>query len=309
MILSVMLSALIGCDTPAESYRTGIDPETPLPEAIAACSRAAEPDECVSVAVRNHPQEAGLDHCRRIASARWRAECHFSLAEPLAGRGDRWGALMACGEAGNFYDECLYHAWTFDLQTVVLKADPPGLFSGGARTAAQMASAVSRARPLIAFWSSIGTARSRDGQPMEELLWADLWYSVWWYGVYPGIVRLTDCALLPDPEDRRRCEGGTRMYVTRLVAEPLLSAQTSPVRDRLCRGGGEALAAVHPDQWSPDLQPAALEGLALGCGGTRTWTPVFRPRNDGAPLPSPGVLPPGTPPPGTPGSPPGAPPG
>lgn len=275
---------LLSCSDPHLAYRTGINPETPLEEALSACASAdTEADECTATAIRNHaealstPENSAraVEICDTIPEDRWRAECHFSLAEPLAKTGDRWGALRACGQAGTYYDECLYHAWTFELQRT-------------AEGLTQAVDGIAAAKEVIAWWSHIGTVAAADGADVETLLWRD-----WWYFAHTRAkpARLSTCDALPPP-DQARCVDGTEGYVLRTIAEWLIRPETpAPQKDRLCRSGASALGDFFPKAWEaePRLDQAAEEGIRFGCSANaqakRPWNPVFRPRSIGGSLP------------------------
>jgi hypothetical protein len=258
-----MLALILACTDAKLAYRTGIAADTPWLDSLKACGKAGEnADECTATAVRNHPTEATASACIPIASARWQAECRFSLAEALAKKGDRWGALSACGQAGRYYDECLYHAWTFELQA-------------HAENLQQAWRGVEGVRESIAWWSGIETV-SPDP---TELLWQD-----WWYFAHTRNkpARLSGCSQLINPDDLRRCMDGTRNYVFRSVAE---GVARSPQKDRVCRGGPQEALRLFPDAWEADplLDAALQEGLTLGCEGLkqRPWNPIFGPRRHG----------------------------
>lgn len=312
-----MLAALIllACGpSPTEALRAALAGDLPLEESLALCDQAGDAaEECVATVVRGRA-DAPIERCARLSSDRWRSECAFGIAEARAKAGDRWGALAGCGAAGAYYHECLYHAWTFELQLAAegLKAttDHAGAVGG-----------IERARPIVAFWSAIETV----GPDAEELLWAD-----WWYFAHarnkPAV--LAACAALPDAVDRRRCEDGTRTYVRRSVVETLIRASTSAeTKDRLCRGAPEDAKAFFGELYVPDpsLDAELVAGVAAGCAPgkvERPWNPVFKTRTpgapgaDGVPLPEgaptpdgvptpippapPGTAPPGTPPPAPP---------
>lgn len=258
------LILLLACAVdPREAYRRGIAPETPLLEALESCELAGESaDECLASAVGNHSREATAEQCEGIVVERWRAECYFALGEAASFTGDRWGALAGCGQAGRYYDECLYHAWTFELQRA----------ADGSKEAVD---GIEKARPVVAFWSQIETV---SPNPLE-LLWAD-----WWF-VAHGLAkpaRLSSCERLP-PADQPRCQSGTQTYVRRTVAERLFRPDLpADVRDRICRGDVESLRSTFPNAWVPDplLDSAALEGRDIGCSNqpSRPWNPSFHPR-------------------------------
>ncbi len=235
-----------------------------MADALAACDRSAElAEECVATVVRAHP-DALVERCAALPSIRWRSECAFGIAEARAKEGDRWGALVGCGAAGAYYNECLYHAWTFELQ---LHAEGLGRAVDG----------IEAARPIVAFWAQIETI----GPGAEDLLWSD-----WWYFAHMRNrpASLASCATLPDPTDRGRCEAGTRTYVRRNVVETLLRPSTGATeKDRLCRGdSADALAVLgeiylpHPEL-DAELDTARAAGCATG-RVERPWNPVFRAR-------------------------------
>ena len=250
--------------TPAEAYRLALAGELPLPDALALCGRAGEDtDECVATVVRGHA-EAPIEQCFGLSSERWRSECAFGIAEARAKAGDRWGALTGCGAAGAYYHECLYHAWTFELQ---LAAE--GL-EGGA------VNGIDAARPIVAYWSQIGTV----GPDAEAVIWND-----WWYFAHqrnkPAV--LAACASLPSPDDARRCQDGTRAYVRRSVVELLLRPTTpTALRGRICRGSFEDARGLVGELYldDPALDAELAAGLAAGCAPSpeRPWNPVFRAR-------------------------------
>lgn len=259
------LLLLAGCErAPAEAMREALAEGTPLPRALRLCRAAGDiADECVTAVVRAHP-EAPEDTCRSLVSDRWRAECHFSVAEARAKDGDRWAALVACGQAGAYYDECLYHAWTFELQ---LAAEGLGRAVAG----------IEKARPIVAFWGQL-----QNIPDAEEQLWRD-----WWYFAHarnkPATIAW--CAELPDAVDRRRCVEGTLTFVRRSVVETLIRPGTPAAqRDRLCRGDADDARALLGELYAPDPRlDAELEaGKAAACSPTgpvaRPWNPVFRGR-------------------------------
>lgn len=262
-----MLAALILACAPSapEAYRLAIAGDLPLEEALDLCGHAGESaEECVATVVRGHV-DAPIEACTALTSERWRSECAFGIAESRAKAGDRWGALAGCGAAGAYYHECLYHAWTFELQ---LAAD--GL-TGGA------VGGIEVARPIVAFWSQIETV----GPDAEAVLWAD-----WWFFAHqrnkPAV--LAACAALPDAVDRERCESGTRTYVRRSVVELLLRPTTpADQKDRICRESPEGARALLGELYAPDpaLDAELAAALAAGCAPgkpERPWNPVFRAR-------------------------------
>ncbi len=211
--------------------------------------------------------DAPIERCAALRSERWRSECAFGIAEARAKAGDRWGALAGCGAAGAYYNECLYHAWTFELQVAAEALD------GGA------VNGIDKARPIITFWSAVETA----GPDAEALLWAD-----WWFFAHarnkPAVYAA--CAALSEP-DRARCESGTRTYVRRSVVELLIRPSTNPdAKDRICRGAIDEARAMMGELYvaDPVMDAELAAAVALGCAPgkvERPWNPVFRAR--GAP--------------------------
>ncbi|MDP2307861.1 MAG: hypothetical protein Q8P18_17680 [Pseudomonadota bacterium] len=266
---SALLAALPGCGglTPTEAFREALAGDIPLEDALTLCDQAGESaEECVATVVRGHA-DAPTARCAALQSERWRSECAFGIAEARATAGDRWGALTGCGAAGAYYNECLYHAWTFELQ---LSADGLGRAVAG----------IEKARPIIAYWSGIETI----GPGAEDHLWAD-----WWYFAHARNrpASLEACAVLPDETDRRRCEEGTRTYVRRSVVEALLRANTpASTKDRICRGTPQDVLALLGDLYLPDpsLDAEVVAAVASGCAPGRVdrpWNPVFGARGAG----------------------------
>lgn len=262
----MILLACAPAPTPAEAYRLALAAETPVEEALELCHTAAdEEEECIATVVRRHPDELAGE-CVTLRTARWRGECHFSVAEARAKEGDRWGALTECGAAGDFYNECLYHAWNYDLQQSSVNVG-------------RAVSGIEGGRAVIAFWSGIETI----GEDAEEQLWRD-----WWFFAHSRNkpANLGWCASLPDAEDQRRCVEGTRGFVERTVVETLIRSGTPPQqRDRICRGSTHDALAVLGELYVPDRSlDAVLEaGIRTACdaaGGRveRPWNPVFRAR-------------------------------
>ena len=257
--------------TPGVAYREAVDPATPLSVAVQRCGQSGHlADECLASLVRIH---ADADHddllavCERVIGARWLAECHFSLAEDRARAGDRWGALQGCGRAGRYYDECLYHAWTFELQQVADKVADP-------------IAELDAVRPVIAYWSQIETVANSP----ESLLWND-----WWYFALTRHkpARLSNCLKLVERADAERCEAGTRNFARRSVVESLIRSSTSPdTRERVCRSGD--LSALIGVAWEPEptLDAEGEAGRVAACAEGRVerpWNPIFHPRGRGDP--------------------------
>jgi hypothetical protein len=257
---------LLGCVTPDPdaAFREALAGDRALDDRLALCDDAGDSaEECVATVVRGHA-EAPLARCAALRAERWRSECAFGIAEARAKAGDRWGALAGCGAAGAYYNECLYHSWTFELQLAAEDVD-------------RAVTGLDRARPIITFWSQIETV----GPDAEELLWAD-----WWYFAHTRNrpASLAGCTTLPDPTDRRRCEAGTRAFVRRTVVETLLRPSTAAdTKDRLCRGTPADALPLLGDLYLPDpaLDAELAAGLAAGCAPgkiERPWNPVFHAR-------------------------------
>lgn len=280
----ILLLACAG-PSPAEAFRTAIAGDIALEDALVLCARAADDEEeCVATVVRGHA-DAPMAACQGLQSERWRSECAFGIAESRAKAGDRWGALEGCGLAGAYYDECLYHAWTFELQLAAEALD------GGA------VNNIGAARPIVSYWAEIATVGAADGTfDAEELLWAD-----WWFFALsrnrPAV--LAACSQLADATDRGRCEVGTRTYVRRTVTEALIRSGTpADTRDRICRGTVADALALLGDLYVPDpaLDLEVAAAVAAGCAGgkvERPWNPVFRARLGGVVPKSPGDQPSG----------------
>ena len=251
--MSVML--LVACARDAAARRDALA-SADLATALDACGGD---ESCRAAAVREHP-EATSAVCATLGDERWRAECHFAVAEHRARAGERQQALIACGQAGDYYNECLYHAWTFELQAA---AEGLGRAVDG----------VEKARPVVAYWSDVGTI----GDDAEGQIWRD-----WWYFAHARNkpATLAACAELPEARDRERCAEGTRMFVFRAVAEEIQRADTpAAVRDRACRGDAAGVLAVMGKLYTPDpeLDQQVEAGRALACGepGHRPWNPIF----------------------------------
>lgn len=252
--------------TAAEAMARALDPDASLDTALQWCAKAGESSgECSASIVRSRP-EATSEACAGIVEEKWHAECQFAAAEHRGKAGDRWGALIGCGQAGSFYNECLYHAWTFDLQAV--SNDLGSAVSG-----------VDAARPVIAFWSQIQTI----GPDAEDQLWRDWWYFA---NAHNKPADLAACGRLVDPTDQNRCINGTKAYVRRAVTEEVLRPGTSrELRDRLCRGDATIARTAMGTLYRPDADLDAEATLALteACGKTqatvsRPWNPIFRDR-------------------------------
>lgn len=310
--MRLLLLLACGGRTPdAELFLEALDASAPLELALSACGRMAEgADECVATVVRNHA-EADSTPCFDIGEERWRAECHFTVAERHIEAGDRWTALRECGLSGRFYDECLYHMWSREMQATAT----PKARSEAVTRAVDF---LEEGRLIVLFWSGIRSV----AQDPEQLLWDD-----WWYFAHTRNkpADLSACDTLPAVEDQARCTRGTLLFVERTVTESVIRPSFDPrALDRACRALGDpeapddrpiveripgniALGLYAPD---PRLDEAALRGLTNACvpDVARPWNPVFRPvlastHQGGAqaqPLPEGVSAPPTRPPPGLP---------
>lgn len=247
--------------TAAQSYSAALGGALPVAESFRMCTLAGEQAESCSAAVVRGRSDAVVADCEAIPSATWQAECFFSVAERHARAHERWAALRACGAAGSFYAECLYHAWTYELQATVQFGVSP-------------IRQLDRPVEAIRFWSSMQTVA---GDPAEQL-WSD-----WWYLALHGrVARLADCEGL-DSQARGRCVAGTTAFVGRSVADFLQHPGTDRrLKDRVCRGGMEQARAALPTlyEWDPVLDQVVLASRTLACAGTRTemqrpWNPIF----------------------------------
>lgn len=270
---------LWGCTAPPDAALLAEALGADHPEdALAACDRigsAATADECRASVVQAHPALDGAaadQACHANRDPRWRGECFFTLAErrivgAAATPEGRLPALRACGEAGPFYDECLYHLWTAELSAV-------------ARAAPTAPDAVEPARPIVAYWSSLETIA---GDPADQL-WGDLWFFAW---NEHRPADLGACAALP-PADAAVCRTHTRAFVLRAILGELLAPGAPPgVLDRTCRAG-----SVEPDRIAglfvahADLDAQVAEAARLACDAAqgkpvRRYNPVFQARDPG----------------------------
>ncbi len=261
MTLLLLLTAC--APSPAEAWTAAQTPGLPIAEAAALCrltgDRAAS---CTTEVIRNNPT-ARVEDCAEVVDPLWQAECAFAVAERHARKRERWAALAACGLAGRFYHECLYHAWTFEMQ---------GAVRGSGRANSELESG----RELVAYWGQLQTI----GGEASETLWGD-----WWYFALSRNkpASLDDCTRLPEA-DATRCQRGTLSFVERAVATSLRETRLNPRRkSRICRGGIEEVEATFPDLYLPSeaLREAALLGRARGCAEAqaidsgRPWNPLF----------------------------------
>lgn len=263
--MSGLIAALLFACAPSEAdaWKRALNPELALPEALALCrATGEEADACSTEVLRARPHSTSQD-CAAIQSAAWRAECAFAVADRHSKAGERWAALAACGEAGRYYQECLYHAWTYDMQLAV---------RGGGRAAEEL----ERGREVVAFWTQLQTI---GGDPADRM-WLD-----WWYFSLDANrpADLADCAALA-PQDARWCSAGTLQFVEREIAQTLKdNPGNAHRRSRVCRGGIADILASWPDLYRPAaaLDERALAGRDRGCADVegldegRPWNPIL----------------------------------
>lgn len=260
----MILAHLLSCaPSSADAWEAAHAPGLPLEEALRLCGAAGDrAAACSAEVVRGRP-EADVETCAGIPDGQWRAECAFAVAERHARSRQRWEALAACGLAGRYYHECLYHAWTYEMQSAV---------QGGRRANDELESG----RELVAFWGQLQTI----GGDAHDTLWGD-----WWYFALNRNqpASLEDCASLATA-DKSRCESGTLGFVERAVATSLRDSGTSlRRRSRACRGGIEELELSFPGLYlpEPELRERALLGRDRGCAppqaveSGRPWNPLF----------------------------------
>lgn len=254
---------LLACSGEADPvlFERAMDPTTPFGEAVASCrAMTAGAESCISEVVATR-DDADPAVCQELPGE-WRAECHFRVAERLGVSGDRYEALVECGLSGRYYDECLYHLWSRELQAL---SAPTG------DEVSQAVDHLDAARPVVAYWA--GTRNTQ--QQARELIWDDFWYFA---HSRNRPADLTACQALDDL-DRTRCERGTERFAQRLVAESLIRPSTEvSARSRACRSG------VVPG-WITDgawvaherMEQAARNGLDDACQDPphRPWNPVF----------------------------------
>ncbi|MDP6932328.1 MAG: hypothetical protein QGG40_05400, partial [Myxococcota bacterium] len=273
------LVPLVACGgSDAERFTSALSGDLPLDRAMDQCEVIDQQDladECRVTVSRRRPDDAT---CGRIETERWRGECWFQLAESLVASGERWTALEACGRAGTFYGECLYHLWSTEL-------------AQAAEGAGRAVLALPAGREVVEFWSGIETL----GNSAEEQLWGD-----WWFFALNANrpADLADCAGLPTESDRSGCEKGTRDFVLRSLLGTLMDPSTpADLVDRTCRSGKV------PDGWTeglfvsePSLDAQVELAAELACEvaegrAVRRWNPVFTTRRlrvgDGAPVVAP----------------------
>ena len=226
---------------------------------LRACAQIVDPQmaaECVAGVVRSDPS-APDDACAAIADPRWSGECWFTLAERRGAAGERQPALLGCAQAGPYYDECLFHLWTGELDVLAASSE-------------ELSAVLAAATPTIAFWSGAETV---DGD-VEVLLQDELVFR--WMRLHRP-VPAEACAADDDV-----CLRGQRMFLVRSLAEDLLRAGTAPGwRDRVCRA--RTLDSRQTDgliAGEVDWEPIIAEVLVIACDvdGRRPWNPIFRVR-------------------------------
>lgn len=253
---------LLGCSTPsvAEATTRALAPETPWQDAVTACAHTgAQRDACIAGAVRTHA-EAPDDACDDLTEARWRGECAFVLGERHAASGDRWKALAACAEARAFQGECLYHAWSFELQL-------------RARGHADAVDAWPALQDSIAFWSAQHTLQN---DALAQIV-GDAWFAA--HDENPP-ARLAACERLPNVVDRAACSAGTLAFVQRRVAEEAVSGRIPPrMLERACRdpdAGREVFGGFYVSD--PRMDAALDDAVRMVCDkdpSLHRWNPVF----------------------------------
>ncbi|MSQ01205.1 MAG: hypothetical protein EXR71_04825 [Myxococcales bacterium] len=259
-----MLSLWMACPaSEADAWQTATQSGLALPAALAACEDTGTRAGACAAEVLRGQHGATTADCAKIQSPTWRAECSFAVAERHARAHQRSQALVACGQAGRYYHECIYHAWTYDIQ---------GSIKGGGRAAAE----IDTGRALVAYWGQLQTV----GGDATRQIWLD-----WWFFTLNRNqpADLGDCDGLRDAEGVM-CRDGTLAFVERAVAttlgEPVLSARR---KSRVCRGSIEDVEAQFPNLYRADdtMRERALAGRARGCtpspvaGGGRPWNPIF----------------------------------
>ncbi len=262
-------------------YIRALDENTSDQQALDACqsiSHQKEAGECLASVVRQRESLAG-DACRLIQDPSWRQECHFLVAERLAASGRRWDALVSCGRAGRFLDECLYHVWTRELQELVkLDWNRQTDEDTDDRNAewARLPGLVRQASQVVDYFGQVETT----GPNQEERVWGDFWYFYWLHHRPPD---LRACTWLV-PRNRVRCQRDTALFVQRLVTDRLVAvSRDGDLLDRSCRAGQlppsllENLATDEP--LLVEAAETARERICTkGTDFIRPWNPMFQPR-------------------------------
>lgn len=257
-----MLALFLGCaPNAALAYQTALDGSLSVAEALSLCDRTGErAHECTAGVVRSRADTAASD-CDQINDDKWRSECFFSVAERLGIAQERWEALQTCGRAGEFYAECLFHVWTYELEASLLPDRHPNR-------------QISRPVATIRFWGNIQTIA---GQPAEQL-----WIEWWLLGMKGRTASHADCEVLGGA-DQQRCILGMTAHVARSVADFLLNTNPdSRATDRVCRGAMAEARAALPQlcDWGSSFEPALALAKQVACGASsaqmqRPWNPIF----------------------------------
>lgn len=263
--MPLIVGLMLACaPSAAVAYQTAMDGSRSVSESLSLCEQTGEQmDECAAHLVRTR-SDANATDCEQINAEKWRAECFFSVAERHGLAKERWAALQTCGRAGEFYAECLFHVWTYELEATLLPDVHPNR-------------QVHRPLAAIRFWGNIQTIA---GQPSEQL-----WIEWWLLGMKGRTARHADCESLASV-DQGRCSIGMTAHVARSMAEFLQNAPAdSGATDRVCRGGlAEARAALPlVCDWSASFEPALELAKRVACGRTgtemqRPWNPIFMER-------------------------------
>ncbi len=259
-----MFSLWLACPaSEADAWQTATQGGLPLAAALDSCDATGTRAAACAAEVLRGQRGATVADCAGIQSSTWRAECSFAVAERHARAHQRAEALAACGQAGRYYHECIYHAWTYDIQ---------GSIKGGGRAASELETG----RSLVAYWGQLQTV----GGDATRQIWLD-----WWFFALNRNqpADLADCDALPEG-DQALCRDGTLAFAERAVATALGEASLSTRRkSRVCRGAIDDVEAQFPTLYRPDeaMRERALAGRSRGCapaaGPTtgRPWNPIF----------------------------------
>ncbi len=258
---------LAACGGPRETHRVlfvqAQEPDRTPEEATTLCSRielVEERDACLLELVRSRADLPGST-CQQLEGARPAADCWFLTAEHHAATGNRWDALEACGRAGPYLNECLYHAWTRELQAI-------------ARSTDALAQALDDAKDPLAYWGTLDSA----GPDQAQRVLGDFWY-FWWLHHPPADPAA--CAAIV-PERRDDCQAGTLLFVERSVDMALREHKRGDdLLDRSCRAGSvPAFVLDGRAVDEPAVREASTRALARLCEqgpeAARPWNPVFQ---------------------------------
>lgn len=268
---SLLVGACANLPDDRDLYVHALDASLTAERAVERCRAIRQEetgDECLAELARQR-EEVGDLPCGFIRSDSWRQECHFAVAEHRAARGDRWAALIDCGEAGAYMNECLYHVWTRELQNL---ATTPAEGNPGQG----LASTVEQAQEIVAYYAQSETC----GPDQEERVWGDFWYFYW---LHHRPAELDACARLPTPQVAR-CERGTHLFVERALAGLLTCrGRSCDLLDRTCRSGDIPSSLLFPyTGGDPRLRPASERALARLCDpqtrDDQPWNPIFQRR-------------------------------